>query len=111
MALLTQSETVAFNGFLSSVDFTDVLEWSSVAAAGGDVDIPPAPERGREAILAKAAKDLMSLEPNLHSSDAEQLARQASEATSISTNWPTLHGEQTDQQQRRTRSYTYGLRR
>lgn len=110
MALLTQSESVAFNGFLTSVDFSDVLEWTSVATADGNINIPPPPEKGKEAILAKAAKDLMSLEPNLNSpgdSDATG-SRPSSEAPTVNSNWPNQPSESSDQQ-RRHHSYTYGF--
>ncbi|THH27366.1 hypothetical protein EUX98_g6823, partial [Antrodiella citrinella] len=62
MSLLSPAETLAFNGFLSSVDYTDVLdsEWSALSSQ-------LAPPRGKEA-LTKATKDLMSLEPQLHDS-------------------------------------------
>lgn len=59
MSLLSPAEALAFNGFLSSVDYGDVLDsdWSSLSAH-------LAPPKGKEA-LAKATKDLMSLEPQL----------------------------------------------
>ncbi|EKM48568.1 uncharacterized protein PHACADRAFT_33826 [Phanerochaete carnosa HHB-10118-sp] len=65
MALLTQSETLAFNGFLSSIDFGDALEWSGLSPD----EIPLMPSQGKEAALAKATKDLMSLEASLRHED------------------------------------------
>ena len=62
MSLLSPAESLAFNGFLSSVDYGDVLdsEWAAIASQ-------LAPPKGKEA-LAKATKDLMSLEPQLEDS-------------------------------------------
>ena len=57
-SLLSPSESLAFNGFLSSVDVSDVLEWSNAHAQLAET-LQPA--RGKEA-LAKATKDLMSME-------------------------------------------------
>ncbi|KAI0346524.1 hypothetical protein BDW22DRAFT_1352639 [Trametopsis cervina] len=113
MALLTQSEAVAFNGFLASVDFSDVLEWSAVAA-DGNIPIPPAPEKGKEAVLAKAAKDLMSLESNMHTTEHEGHASQRTSSVeshmAFNSNWPNLPGDSSSsEQQRRTHSYTYGF--
>ena len=108
MALLTQSEAVAFNGFLSSVDFTDFLEWSAVATlADGGIPIPPAPEKGKEAILAKAAKDLMSLESPTILNDNVSSMRSSYDASTMNSSWPSLPGESSEQ--RRTHSYTYGF--
>ena len=59
MSILTPSESLAFNGFLSSVDYSDVLEWTHVGSDHLPVPLPPS--RGKEA-LAKATKDLMSME-------------------------------------------------
>lgn len=59
MSLLTPSESAAFNGFLASVDTDEHSEWQTI---GPDIanQIPQA--EGTEA-LAKATKDLMSLDP------------------------------------------------
>lgn len=62
-SLLSRSESLAFNGFLSAVDVSDVLEWSNAHAQLAEQLQPP---RGKEA-LAKATKDLMSLDaPDLN---------------------------------------------
>ncbi|TCD65145.1 hypothetical protein EIP91_003038 [Steccherinum ochraceum] len=69
MSLLSPAEALAFNGFLSSVDYGDVLdsEWSTLSAQ-------LAPPKGKEA-LAKATKDLMSLEPQLDESPPDTSTR------------------------------------
>ncbi|KAF8653609.1 hypothetical protein AX16_003853 [Volvariella volvacea WC 439] len=65
MSLLTPSESLAFQGFLSSIDpFSESVssEWSMYAQGiPDDIEIPPI--QGREA-LVKATKDLMSLDDN-----------------------------------------------
>ena len=102
MALLTHSETLAFNGFLSSIDFGDSLEWSGI----NPDTIPLTPAQGKEA-LAKATKDLMSLEPNLHASDAEVQQQQPQHRPSpveVNAHWPSFRSEQPPQH-----GYTYGF--
>ncbi|KIP11203.1 hypothetical protein PHLGIDRAFT_125083, partial [Phlebiopsis gigantea 11061_1 CR5-6] len=96
MALLTHSETLAFNGFLSAIDFGDSLEWSGV----NPDTIPLAPAQGKEA-LAKATKDLMSLEPNLHA-EAQQPHRPS--PVELNAHWPSFHGDHAPQL-----GYTYGF--
>ena len=98
MALLTHSESIAFNGFLSSIDLGDSLEWSGI----NPDSLPLAPPQGKEA-LTKATQDLLSLEPNLHTSDADH-RRQSSEATS---SWPSFRSS--GQHEQPQRSYTYGF--
>ncbi|TFK70329.1 hypothetical protein BDN72DRAFT_896572 [Pluteus cervinus] len=68
MSLLTPSESHAFQSFLSSMDpFSDAVapEWSMYAHDAEDVEIPHL--QGKEA-LAKATKDLMSLDGDRWSS-------------------------------------------
>lgn len=101
MALLTHSETLAFNGFLSSIDFGDSLEWSGISPES----IPLIPPQGKEA-LAKATKDLMALEPNLHASDAELSSQRQQPPVRESSSWPSFRNEQQDQPQH---GYTYGF--
>ncbi|KAK7691055.1 hypothetical protein QCA50_006158 [Cerrena zonata] len=69
-SLLSPSESLAFNGFLSAVDVSDVLEWSTAHAQLAEQLQPP---RGKEA-LAKATKDLMSLDaPDLNFSSGHHV--------------------------------------
>ena len=102
MALLTQSETLAFNGFLSSIDFGDALEWSGYPPD----KLPLFPSQGKEAALAKATKDLMSLEGSLRSDDAEHDAQMKQPADIISGSWPSFPGETMHRAQQ---DYTYGF--
>lgn len=90
MSLLTPSESLAFNGFLSavsSVDYGDAIEWGSLPSALSD-HIPPA--RGREA-LSKATKDLMALEA-IHDNDIKSplMTRSPSHNQNL---WPSFVSE------------------
>ncbi|PSR78996.1 hypothetical protein PHLCEN_2v7183 [Hermanssonia centrifuga] len=101
MSLLTPSESIAFNGFLSAVDFGDVLEWSAIA---DNVPLPAA--RGKEA-LAKATKDLMSLETNYNTPDIDNSHRLKSPATA-NTQWPSFPPN-SEPRRPQQQQYTYGF--
>ncbi|CAL1716248.1 unnamed protein product [Somion occarium] len=89
-SILSPSESLAFNGFLSSVDVGDVLEWSGLNSANLAEHLQP--PRGKEA-LAKATKDLMSLEaPELSfgANNAGNIHNPAKEGVSASTSISTM---------------------
>ena len=101
MALLTHSEALAFNGFLSSIDFGDALEWSGISPER----LPLMPDQGKEA-LAKATKDLMSLEPSSHGTDTETSSQVRSSHGGVSS-WPSFQADAADRKQQQ--HYTYGF--
>ncbi|KAH8099975.1 hypothetical protein BXZ70DRAFT_197169 [Cristinia sonorae] len=131
MSLLSPAESLAFNGFLSSVDYGDVLdtEWASLAAH-------LAPPRGKEA-LAKATKDLITLEPQLDrpsptstpqasrsaspssppptastsaSADMQTVtATTAASASSQMNSWPTFSSSVDQSHHQQQHRYTYGF--
>ncbi|GJE88599.1 bHLH domain-containing protein [Phanerochaete sordida] len=102
MALLTHSETLAFNGFLSSIDFGDALEWSGITPD----KLPLIPSQGKEAALAKATKDLMSLEATIRHDEQEISPHHKQQLDVVSSSWPGLPEELAHQQQQ---GYTYGF--
>ncbi|KAI0073450.1 hypothetical protein K474DRAFT_192491 [Panus rudis PR-1116 ss-1] len=125
-SLLSPAEALAFHGFLTSVDYGDALEWRDLTSS-------LQPPRGKEA-LAKATKDLMSLEASVdlgyssHSSNAarETLAMgnmgvstqdilsssssKGKSAVGASSTWPSFGpNDPGPQQQQQKQSYTYGF--
>ncbi|KAJ3483692.1 hypothetical protein NLI96_g6146 [Meripilus lineatus] len=124
MSLLTPSESLAFNGFLSavsSVDYGDVYEWGTLTTSLSD-HLPPA--RGREA-LSRATKDLMALEA-IHDNNDDSKSTNARPSTSShqQTVWPTFGlgpappsrdsssastATTTDRSPQQQQNYTYGF--
>ncbi|KAH9948698.1 hypothetical protein B0H21DRAFT_223424 [Amylocystis lapponica] len=103
MSLLSPSESVAFNGFLSSVDHPNAVEWNGFTPDLAD-KIPH--KHGKEA-LAKATADLMSLGSSSapkHPSSSRRASMNTASApptSSTSSHWPSFshdsHGHTAEQ--------------